>query len=133
MTSKEHPGKRFASRSGRGVKATRCDLCHAPILTGIDADVCAFTARVDVTPLDPMGEVVAVVGGRHTYTLNRRGSTAILTRRNSSAITRQPAGGHNILTPYDVLPEHACGQPLPAHPSQLDNQAAAVVDGPPPF
>lgn len=53
----------------RTIHTTTCSTCRRIIWTGLDADVAAFTAHVDPTPLDPLAELVAILDGRRTYTL----------------------------------------------------------------
>lgn len=113
-----HPMADYDTRHWRGVRATYCRDCRAPILTGLDADLCAFPAQVDVTQLNALGEAMAQLDGRATYAFTSYG-VAKLTRRTASAIARYPAGAPGSLAPQ-ILAEHRCGhrtpQPLTAEP-----------------
>ncbi|MEU8329831.1 hypothetical protein [Micromonospora sp. NPDC048839] len=45
---------------------TRCERCHAPLLTALDE---GLAARVDATPLpDRQAEIAALLNGQWTYT-----------------------------------------------------------------
>ena len=132
-----HPGNHLASSVPRGVRATWCRHCGAPILTGLDEDVCAVAAWVDLTPLDAMGQMIATlaVPTRSTYTLYvPAGKSARLIRRRWWSHTRWPVAGRQHLR-YDVVPEHRCNQPLPAVPSRLEPEPTqrGVSHVPPPF
>lgn len=84
-----------------------CTRCHVTILTGLDADYAALTARADPTPLDRLGEVLALAAGRPTYDLAPRGGQ----KRQLDYRDEYRISGHRR---YPVLPAHKCGQPLPA-------------------
>lgn len=75
---------------------TLCPKCRQPILTGLAEGV---PAHVDLTALDPAGEVNALLADRWTYTLTRGGE---LVHRDAIRIR----GGH-LRGP--VLPDHHCG------------------------
>lgn len=57
--------------SRRAAHPTACPTCGADILVGPDHDTCSLTARVDLTPADPITEVVALLRGRQSYDLVR--------------------------------------------------------------
>lgn len=103
---------------GRTVRHRHCPTCHANVLTGLDADRCALPVTADPTPLDAVGELLAVTTGRATLDLTL--SPLRLDHRDRWRIrSRRPAV---------VLAEHRCGQPLPAAstpPPQLRRRAAA--------
>lgn len=115
---------REASRKAR---ATVCPTCSAHVIVGLDADMCAFTARADPTPLSRIGEVLALAAHRATYTYT--GKPPRLDSRDKYAITRASAA--EVI----VLPEHVCGAPaLPTRPVQA--RAATVrmdAGAPPPY
>jgi hypothetical protein len=96
------------SRSGatRATGIRLCPKCRAPILTGLDAEICAFTVRVDPTPITPLGEAIALLQGRATYNLADGPNRKELDLRDQWRIT--------MPRKYPVLPEHRCGQPLDA-------------------
>ena len=93
----------------RNVTARTCSGCGAKVLHGDDADVCGIPTTVDSQPVDNVGEFLAVVTGRRTYTLRptrSRGSHGReLDERTAAAIK---AGAR-----HPVVAEHRCGQPLP--------------------
>jgi hypothetical protein len=91
-------------------QATRCPACHAPILTGLDDTVAAFTAAADPNHLTPADELTALLTARHTYRLHTTPRPA-LRRRDSWQIAGHPAGT------VTVLAEHRCGQPLGTTPT----------------
>lgn len=45
----------------------RTHACGVIVLTGLDADTCAYPAVCDPTWLTPLGEALALIEGRHTY------------------------------------------------------------------
>lgn len=123
---------------GRTARPDRCRHCKAPILRGLDENLCAFQIAVDPAPLAAIGEVLALLDGRSTVTAHRDRSNIILTRRNQWAISRHPAGQPDRVQPYDVLAEHHCGSPpLPAIDSALTGRIPLPYDdspdAPPPF
>jgi hypothetical protein len=103
-----------------------CPKCRAPIITGLDADICAFTVRVDPTPLTPLGEAVAVLQGRTTYNLAGGPGRKEL----------DPREAHHIEKPrrYPVLAEHRCNRPLDAFAAPAPKKERTVADDDtPPF
>lgn len=93
------PGARYC-------RARKCRQCRAPVLVGLDGELCSFTAVVDPDPLTPYGEALALLAGRDTYTLRRRAGRFTLTAREVWHI----AGG----TPGDVVARHHCpALPIP--------------------
>lgn len=109
----------------RTVRLRLCPNCRAPILVGLDADICAFTARADPTPIDEIGEAVALLTGRRTYDLTGTGSGKQLNAREE----------HNITAPrkYLVFPEHRCGKSLAAHIDPAASTAKRKTPEEPPF
>ena len=105
--------KRARGDATRAVTICCCEKCAAPILVGLDADVCALLVRVDPTPLDEIGEAIALVTNRATYDLAKGPKRKELWPREPQHI-RAPRR-------HPVLPAHKCGQPLPA---ATDNSAA---------
>jgi hypothetical protein len=53
---------------GRSAKSTICRKCGTPVLTGPDHDIAAIVVTVDVTPVDPDTELVAVRSGIRSFT-----------------------------------------------------------------
>lgn len=120
----QHPAEDLATRKHwRGIRATWCRGCKTPILTGLDSDECALQARVDATPLTAIGEALALLAGRQTFTLRRdlARSIVLLERRNADAIRRRPAEAPCRLDAlaWDIHAEHRCTQ---ATPAQLTTQ-----------
>jgi len=105
----------MVDRMTRRVSARTCRECHAPILAAIAGDVCGIPAYVDPAPLSPLGEALAVLGGRYTCSLRPAPRGLQLDLRDSYHITEAAGSGR-----YDVVAEHRCGAaPLPEAPTQL--------------
>lgn len=102
-------------RADRGIRAIHCPRCRAPIVTGTDADYCAEVIQADTTPLSAAGEMIALLGGRTTYTIEKPlTGCARLFRRNPPRIARQkPGAPDKPWRKYDVLAQHECGKPIP--------------------
>lgn len=122
----------------RRARGRTCRKCRAPILAGLDGDSCAQSVEVDPTPLTAIGEAMALLGGRGTWQLVRRGGGRDgheLIRRDRDLIRSWPAG----LTEgraYDVLPRHKCRDNSLDQfmmPSRFETKAdyAALSDDPP--
>ncbi len=99
--------------TSRKAKLRRCPTCRRQILTGDDDDRCAFTARADPHPLTELGEALALLAGRTTYSLARTAGGVVLWRRDVGQIRRWPASTHPS---EDVLAEHRCDLPAPSGP-----------------
>jgi hypothetical protein len=84
-----------------------CPRCGTPTLAGLDADIAAFTARVDILPVNQLGETIALLSGRPTYDLISIGGRKELHRREEWNI--------KAARKYPVLAAHSCGVPLDAH------------------
>lgn len=128
----EATGRWDADGISRAVTARLCRTCGARVLTGLDDDTCAAPATADPTPLDPTGEALAVLSGRTTYDLTRRGNRYELDPRRPGAITLHPPQTR----PSDVLPEHRCHAPsLPSAPSAYAPESVKTWGsaGDPPF
>lgn len=74
-----HPYADRASKTERGVRATWCRTCRAPILIGLDADVCFRRPSRRATPRDWITDEVEGVEGDET-TKARVGIRRALTR-----------------------------------------------------
>lgn len=83
--------------------------CHAAVLAGLDAETCAFEVAADPTPLNPLGEALAIVEGQRTWSLHREGGRWVLDRRDAWHITAHPAGTRPR---EDVVREHRCTHPV---------------------
>jgi len=103
----------------RVASQSACHKCGAHIRSGLDADALAFVARVDDDPVTRQGELLAIISGRRTYSLEG----GRLYRREL----------HHLRTaaraPYV---EHRCWEPFPANwLAPVPRLAAASVA--PPF
>lgn len=92
---------------GRAAKARRC-RCREYVLAGLDGDRCAFPVAVDPDPLSRLGEAVALVAGRSTYSLRMLSGRLELDHRNHFEI-RGEVARTNLR--HDVLVRHTCGLP----------------------
>ena len=106
--------QRSQTGTTRAASIRLCPKCRAPILTGLDADICALTVRADPTALTPLGEAIALLQGRATYNLADGPGRKELDRRDRWRITA-PRKHH-------VFPEHRCGQPLNAFTETIHQQ-----------
>lgn len=61
--------RRQTGDTSRAATLRLCPTCKRPVLTGLDADHLALKATCDPTPLTALGEAVALITGRRTYTL----------------------------------------------------------------
>lgn len=91
--------------------------CGATVLTG-HAE--GLHTRVDLTPLNPAGEIAALLDNLQTYTLTRGG----LVHRDATRIAGTALTG-------PVLAEHRCHRPVPTHHRQPSppTTPAVVTDG----
>lgn len=89
----------------RWARLSRCHHCRAQILTGLDNDIAAFDARADPTPTNEIGEALARLDGRYTYSLTRTKDRYKLIRRDRWQILGDS-------THVDILAEHKCHAPL---------------------
>ena len=107
-----HPARHLETKHDDGIRASWCRTCRAPVLTGLDAETCAFDARVDPTPLTALGEALALLAGLRTYDLRIVGRIPRIRRRNAAAINRRPAGTPSAgFRAADVVAEHRCNTP----------------------
>ena len=102
-----------------------CQKCKAPILTGLDADMCALTARADPISIDALGETIALLAGRRTFDLVTANGRKELNGREEWHISAPRR--------YPVLPEHRCGQPLNAHALHIPAAKKYVSPDVPPY
>ena len=131
-----HPYAHLATKHPDGIRATWCHDCKAPILTGLDELACALQARVDHTPLTPLGEALARIAGQQTYEI-RAGKPPRIVRRNATTITSRPAGATGK-PHYDVVTTHTCTPTVPdaaTTTSRIPAPPDAAFDPtlPPPF
>lgn len=120
MTRQSHPAKHLDSPGGRGVRSVACRSCRTPVLRGLDDDWCASYVEVDLEPLSPLGEALAVLCGRRTFRLHRAGRQYRLTRRAWFGISQYPAGMSRLAMKWDVLAIHQCGD-VTLHPFTINS------------
>lgn len=92
----------------RAARLRRCPTCTTTVLAALDADTCARRVTADPLPLSPLGEALALIGGRATYALWYWGGRLELNHRTSFHIKGTPAGTTDR---FDVVAEHRCGYP----------------------
>ena len=101
--------ERIGTPGRRNTSSRRCRTCKAVTLTGLDEDRCAFQAVVDPTPLTPMGEALALLGGRRTYELRTSTTGLALWLRSKRHISAHKASDKCL-----VVADHECNSaPLP--------------------
>lgn len=94
------------TESGLGRRARiRACRCGQLILAGLDDDVCALEAYADPEPLTPLGEMLARIEGRCTWTVRHQLGGWILDIRSHLEIAAKPAGSQPRA---DVVREHQC-------------------------
>lgn len=112
----------------RRARPRPCPTCGTWTVCGLDADTLALEARCDVTPLTALGEVLVLATGRRTVELIHTRGRLQLEQRWADHIEGRPAGGLPGLSPYDVLAEHRCGQPIPpAYAAQTVHQPPSTT------
>lgn len=109
----------------------RTHSCGAVVVHGLDAYTCGIPTTADPTPLSALGEALALIAGRPTYTLTRTGNRLELDHRTQHHIAGHPAG----TLPADVVAAHQCHTPqLPTLPTvHKPRPPAPPTDGPPPY
>ena len=117
----------------RSARARRCKECAAVILVGLDGDRCGGVARVDLTPLTPLAEALAVSTlDLMTYRLRWSVDHYEIDPRWQWDTEGAPAAPGTV----DVLPAHRCGQPVSTLPLARPHQRTTRTVGPddvPPF
>ena len=81
----------------------KCRDCKAPVLAGLSEDWMAWVVTVDSSPLSPIGEMLAVLGGLRTYELRAHQQTLALWQRDRWQIRGRPPG-----VKFDVVADHQC-------------------------
>lgn len=117
----------------RRASLRRCRTCGEPVVAGLDAERCGLPALVQPDPLDVVGELLAVAGGRRTFALHGLAiARPELDRRDRFHIAGSPANTERA--PY-VVGEHRCREPLPtaAKPILTGRRATAPPEIDPPF
>jgi hypothetical protein len=105
----------------RAARVTRCKKCQTRIIKGWTDEPCAVLAACDPTPLSNLSEMVAILDGRMTFDLARRGGRYELDLRESDHIEGSPPETPNSWRRNaDVLAEHRChAAPLPSIESRI--------------
>lgn len=105
----------------RRIRATQCRDCGATVLRGLDADAAALAVTVDPHPLNPLGEALALLQPRRTYSLQPRHPAGHqIDPRDRVTIETRPAGTDRNT---DTLAEHQChATPLPTTTSAFDRR-----------
>jgi hypothetical protein len=85
----------------RNSTSHQCRKCGAHIRSGLDNDAAALVARVDDEPVTRQGELLAILNGRRTYSLE--GGRLYLRERHHLQIPAR--------APYV---QHRCWEPFPA-------------------
>lgn len=103
----------------------RCPNCGQIILTGLDADTCAFTINADPTPITPRQEQLCALTGRPTYYVTAGQNRIELDRRDTYSIGRPSPH-------YPIVPAHKCGARFPGFllPPETKTQGATNNDCP---
>jgi hypothetical protein len=97
----------------RKAKARFCRKCSAPVIAGLDHDRSAAAVHCDPQPLNVLGEAVALMTGRRTFSLRWLGGHYELDVRFAEHISGSPAGSQPGI---DILASHLCNSPdLPVH------------------
>ncbi|MEV4158993.1 hypothetical protein [Nonomuraea dietziae] len=109
----------------RAVQLRTCPRCDAKILHGLDSDRAGVPVRCDLTPLDEVGEAIAVITNRATYDLIPGRGRRELEPRSAWHISRPRR--------YPVIAIHKCGQPLPETKTfdEIEGKRKADEEAPP--
>ena len=110
-----------------------CLVCRAHVMRGIDRPFGGMSRDLDPEPLSRLGEALALMSGRRTFTLRWIGDRYEIDSRDSFSIRGSPAGS---VVGCDVLVEHVCGaDELPHGPTQIvdSRPLAAPLGNDPPF
>lgn len=118
----------------RAAHSGHCRHCDAHVFAGLDAEKCALSVLVDSAPLSAVGEVLALMTGRETYSLTWFGSRGRyeIERRDQYNIESQ-APGTNVN--IDIVAGHQCDSPPLPRLSTMIKRQSAIVNNPiePPF
>ena len=80
---------------------SRCPRCRSKVIEVLTES--GFDVRLDPDPLDPLGELLAAMAGRSTYT--RHVGSGAVHHRPARVIRERPAGTRPR---QDVHPDHVC-------------------------
>lgn len=95
----------------RAARARHCRRCGRTTLRGLDADRAALAVTVDPTPVNALGEFLALSAGRITYDLEWRAGRYELSPREPAHIRAAPA---RLRARRQVVVSHSCGSTMPA-------------------
>lgn len=109
----------------RAARLRTCPRCGAPVLLGLDAERAGTRAAADPTPIDAMGEAMALINGRATFDLMKTGGRMELNWRDAFAIEGERR--------WPVVPAHSCGQPLGAFAVTIPAAKVYVIPDECPF
>jgi hypothetical protein len=85
------------------VEPRRCPACRRMTVEGADART-GLPVRAESQPLSKLGEALALLAGRGTFSLQRIGGQLEIAGRDQFSIRGQPAGTKGV----DVLVRHDC-------------------------
>src|SRR6266566_2738048 len=93
----------------RSIGSGMCKQCGALVLRGLDADITGLPTIVDVIEIDQLGEVVVLIQGRSTYSIDRylKPNKYIGWQLNRRYRRSWPQGR------IAVVPSHVCGSVTP--------------------
>lgn len=116
----------------RRARAAYCVRCHALVMRGIDAPMAGMSRDVEPAPLSRLGEALALMSGRRTYTLAWRGDRYEIDWRDRWQIQGSPAESR---AGVDVVVEHDCdAAEVPTGETRIAlPQSAGVLPDQPPF
>jgi hypothetical protein len=101
----------------RRARPATCRMCRQPVVKGWTEEPCAVLASCDPAPLSNVGEAVALLQGRMTFDLARRGGRYELDLRESDHIHGSPPERPDQWRRAgDVLAQHRCPTDPPAYP-----------------
>lgn len=125
--TRTHPAQDLADQT-RHIHARWCRSCKAPVLRGLHDLRCAFDIEVDPGPLSALGEALALLAGRRTFSCEVYSGLRFTGCRDASRITSRPAGTRRL----DVYASHLCGAtPLPSIPSNFTKPVVDLDDDSP--
>jgi hypothetical protein len=116
----ENTGRWNTDGISRAAAVGRC-RCGAEVLRGLDAERCALATTADPGPIDPAGEMQALITGHATYRLRHINARWEIDRRSPFDIAAQPAGI------VDVIAEHKCDTAIPANGPPIKNPTPRIA------
>ena len=110
------------SRLSIRARLDRCPRCDAATIHALTAPPAAWEVRTDPVPLDPPGEILALIAGRMTYDLVTTAGHQQLLFRDQFRITGRK---------WPVLATHTCPGPIPWHAIPAPAPRKSLPDNPP--